>query len=62
MSVEFKNGPGEGLRVVSGDHVFGVIDKQHGFFVGPIFTHPHIDLSADDLRQIAEKVEEVQAA
>ena len=51
-----------GFRVLVGhnEDLFGLIFKKEGFIVAPTTIQSYTTVSADDLREIARKVDEVQ--
>lgn len=50
-----------GLVVMVSDRQIGNISREHGFFLSPSMPTIFTVISPKDLREIAEKTEEVQA-
>ena len=59
--VDFEQTAGGGLRVVVDTKPIGWINKERGFFTDPSIVRELTEVSSRDLRQIAEKADEVKS-
>ena len=60
--VRFELTDGASFIVFVNEKPFGWVSKQHGFHVDSTVVNDFIEVTASDLRKIADKIDELKAA